>query len=54
MAHNSHMTIPDLLRYLHQQVVTSLTKQDEQTLGYLSTTLTELREGARHYGDMQL
>lgn len=54
MTHSYRMTIPDLLQYLHQQVVTSLAKQDEQTLGNLSAMLMELSEAAQHYGDMEL
>ncbi len=52
MAHTYRMTVLDLVRYLHQQVVTTLTVQDEHTLGSLSTTLMELAEVAQHYGDL--
>jgi hypothetical protein len=48
------MTIPQLLRYLHQRILDELAKGNEEELNYLSTTTRVIFEAAESHGDDDL
>jgi hypothetical protein len=48
------MTISDLMRFIHEQVLAALAKKDQQELAYLGTTVQQLLEAAERYHDSQL
>jgi hypothetical protein len=48
------MTIVDLMRHIHEQVLAALAKKDQQELAYFGTTVQQLLEAAERYHDSKL